>query len=573
MRVTRPFRALAVAISVLALAACSGLPTSGDVQPGLAVGTSPEERDFLLLASGPADDAGPAAIVEGFLEAAIDTEDNWAKAREFLTRDLASSWRPSAGVSIDVSRASRSLIASVDEDAEAREGDTAEVRVEIDQVASVDDTGAYTETVGPSSLPPFVVERVEGQWRISKAPDGVVIDGSRFEQVYGHYALRYFDRSWKRLVPDVRWFPRRASGIATAITQALIDGAPSEWLDPAVQSAFPRDVQLARDAVPIDRDQVADVALNRAAQSLDPTTLARMRTQLQSTLEAAGVSVSQVRFSIDGRALDAGVVELVEEPADPGSIVLADGAFGTVTGGEITPIEGVSADVLSIPHQITAIDVAADDAFAAVRLADGRVYRAGGGQVDELDSRPSLVRPSIDPYGFTWSVPSNDPAALLAIGSDVAPAPRVADAWPGASSISSIRVAPDGARVAAVVTVGGQHWLVVAAVIRDESGMPTNLGQARQVTQLSGTASSLVWLGPERVAVLVETGERAVITQIVGGTGASEAAPAGAVSLAGSRTPMGLRVLGAAGEVLARSGSAWRESVGGVLVLATRAGR
>lgn len=572
MRLTRLCRVLAVAMSALALAACSGLPTSGDVQPGLALGASPEEPDFLLLASGPVDGAGPTAIVEGFLEAAIDTEDNWATAREFLTRDFASSWRPSAGVSIDAGKTSRSLTASVDEDVEASDGDTAEVRVEIEQVASVDETGAYTEAFGPSSLPPFVVELVDGQWRISDAPDGVVIDESRFERVYGDYALQYFDQSWKRLVPDVRWFPRRATGIATTVTQSLIDGAPGEWLDPAVQSAFPRDVQLARDAVPIDQNQVADVALNRAAQALDPTTLARMRTQLQSTLEAAGVNVSQVRFSIDGRALEAGVVEIVEEPADPGSIVLVDGAFGTVMGDEITPIDGVSADVLSIPQPIAAIDVAADTAFAAVQLADGRVYRAGGGQVDELDSRPFLVKPSIDPYGYTWSVPSNDPTGLRAFGSDAAPL-SIADAWPGASSVSSIRVAPDGARVAAVVTVGGQRWLVVAAVIRDDAGTPTALGPVRQVTQLGATASSLVWLGAERVGALVETPDKAVLTQVVGGTGTGEAAPSDAVSLAGARAAMGLRVLSAAGEVLARSGSAWRESVGGVLVLATRAGR
>ncbi|MBO0980516.1 LpqB family beta-propeller domain-containing protein [Microbacterium sp. SD291] len=573
-RSERALRALALAAAALLLAACSGLPTSGDAQQGLALGESPEAPDFLLVASGPVDGAGPAAIVEGFMEAAITPADSWATARKFLTPEF-DDWQPAAGVSVDVSSASRVVTASVEQEEEAAEeaaaeGDTAEVLVRIDQVASVDANGAYSEAFGASTLS-FAVERIDGQWRISEAPDGVVIDESRFERVYESYALQYFDQAWKRLVPDVRWFPRRATGIATTITRSLIDGAPSVWLEPAVQTAFPRDVQLARDAVPIDQDQVADVALNTAAQSLDQTTLARMRTQLQSTLEAAGVNVNKVRFSVDGRSLDAGVVELVEEPSDAGSIVLADGVFGTVLGDEITPIPAVSEDLLSISQPIVAIDVAADDSFAALQLDDGHVYRAGDGRVDELDDRAGLIKPSIDPYGYTWSVPAGDPKALLAIGAEIA-GQRIEGAWPEASSISAVRVAADGARVAAVVMVGAQRWVVVAAVIRDPSGLPTELGEVKPLTQLGGPASALVWLGPDRLAALVELDDTAVLTQTVGGIGATETAPTDAVSVAGSRTVMGLRVLGADGAVFARSGSAWRESTDGVLVLATRAG-
>ena len=147
----------------------------------------------------------------------------------------------------------------------------------------------------------------------------------------------------------IRDSPRRAT-VATTIAQSLIGGAPRPWLAPAVQSAFPQEVQLARDAVPIDPDQIADVALNRAALGLDPTTLARMRTQLQATLVAAGVQIDQVRFTVDGRALEAGVVEVVTDTADAGSLVIKDGTFGMLVGGEITPIPGVTDQILSLIH-------------------------------------------------------------------------------------------------------------------------------------------------------------------------------------------------------------------------------
>ncbi|MBO9627136.1 MAG: GerMN domain-containing protein, partial [Microbacterium sp.] len=356
----RTLRALAIGVAVLALAACTGLPTSGDAQPGLPLGAAPDDPDFLPLAPGPSKDAGPAAIVEGFIEAAITPADNWATAKKFLTPTFADAWRPSAGVIVDASATTRSVTSAVEGDgAKLPDGDESEVTVKVDQLASVDETGSYSEVRGTSTLP-FVVVKVDGQWRISEAPDGVVIDMSRFSRVYDDYPLQYFDQTWERLVPDVRWFPRRPTAIATTITQALIGTGPSPWLESAVQSAFPADVRLARDAVPIDADQVADVALSRAAQSLDPRTLSRMRTQLQATLEASGVHVSQVRFTIDGRPLDAGVVKLVDPLADTGTIILKDGAFGSLVGREITPIPGVSQDVLGIPFPIAAVDVAAD---------------------------------------------------------------------------------------------------------------------------------------------------------------------------------------------------------------------
>jgi hypothetical protein len=566
----RVLRALALGAVALVLSACSGLPTSGDAQPGKPLGASPEDPDFLPLASGPIKDGTPSDIVEGFIEAAITPADNWATAKKFLTPEFAETWRPAAGVLVDVSAQSRDVSSPVEDDASAREGDTAEVEVKIDQLASIDESGAYSEARGTSTLA-FVVVKTDGQWRISEAPDGVVIDESRFSRVYDDYPLQYFDQTWERLVPDVRWFPRRPATIATTITQSLIGTGPSAWLEPAVQSAFPADVRLARDAVPIDPDQVADVALNRAALTVDERTLSRMRTQLQATLEASGVHVSQVRFTVDGRTLEAGIVKLVEEPQDTGSIVLKDGAFGTLVGREITPIPAITDDILGLPQPVVSIDVAADDAHAAVKLADGAVYLAGDGRVDRLDDRPGLVKPSLDPYGYVWSVPSNAPSGLQVISGDVV-SHGVGGAWPNAAEVSNIRVSADGARIAAVVEMGAERWVVVSAVIRDAEGLPTQLGPMKQLTQLDAPAAGLVWLGPDRLGILTELDGAVVRTQIVGGTGDDGSAPTGSASIAGSRSEMGVKVLAADGALFSRSGAAWRESATGVQVLATRAG-
>lgn len=567
---SRLLRGIALAAAALLLSACTGLPTNGDVNVGLELGEVPEDNDFLFIASGPAPGSGPQEIVEGFLEAAISPAENWSTARKFLTPELQTTWKPGAGVSIDDAVATRTLTSSIPED-QVDSADGGDVQVQFELIASVDASGAYSESRGASSVP-FALERSDdGEWRISQAPDGIVIDQTRFVQVFDGYALQYFDQSWTRLVPDTRWFPRRAS-IATTVTQALVGGAPSAWLEPAVRTAFPADVQLAQDAVPIDRQQVAEVALTSAAARLDPTTLARMRTQLQQTLEQAGVRISQVRFTVEGRTLEAGVVGLPDEVADSGAVVLTDEAFGTIVGNELSPIEGISAEILGMPQSVRSIDLASDSLHAAVQLADGHVYLVGDARIDELDARPGLIEPSLDPYGFTWTVPAGAPGELTAWGSDVNDH-AIATAWPDASSISALRVSADGARVAAVITVGGQHWVVVAAVVRDDAGIPIELGATvKQLTRIDVEARGLVWLGAENLGVLTDPPNSLLLTQTVAGPGVLEAPPADAASLSGARTVTGMRVLDASGALFAHAGSAWREVATDVKVLATRAG-
>ncbi|MCK2036357.1 GerMN domain-containing protein [Microbacterium sp. SSW1-49] len=567
----RMLRVLALAAAALLLPACAGLPTSGDVNVGLELGEAPEDNDILFIASGPAPGASPQEIVEGFLEAAITPAENWSIARTFLTPELQPTWRPGVGVSVDTAVGARTMTSTIPDEGDegAEDATSGDVTVQFDLVANVDESGAYSESVGASTAT-FTVERLDdGEWRIAKAPDGIVIDESRFSLVFDGYPLQYFDHDWSHLVPDVRWFPRRTS-IATTVTQALINGSASPWLEQSVQSAFPADVQLAEDAVPIGPEQVAEVALTGPDTRLNQTTLARMRTQLQATFEASGVHVSQVRFTLDGRPLNAGIVKLSEETIDPGSLVLTDDAFGAIVGDQIAPIPGISDEILGLSQEITAIDVAADSSHAAVHLADGRIYLAGNGRMDELDTPATTVSPSIDPFGYTWTVPSNDPGAVQAWGSDASPN-AVATAWSNASAISAMRVSSDGSRVAAVVTVGGQYWVVVAAIVR-ENGVPVELGPVKQLTRIDGAADDLVWLGPTRLGVLIPGEGSPLLTQMVGGPGTAEAAPADAVSLAGSRTIGGVRVLNAESTLFAHAGSAWREIASDVRVLATRAG-
>ncbi len=568
-RVLRAAAGLSLSLGLaLGAAACSGLPTSGPPQAGLPLGESSAGVEITLIPDGPGLGAGPQEIVEGFLEAAISPTDSWAIARQFLSPSLAGTWRAGGGVTIDDSSVQRVVDSSVGGDTTAT---TAEVKVTLSPVASVDEQGAYRVETGDSGEAAFRLERnAEGEWRITAAPDGIILDEASFREAFRRYDLQYFDHTWTRLVPDVRWFPRRGA-IPTAITQTLLQGSPAPWLAPAVRTAFPAGIVLARDAVPVDAAQVAEVELNEAALELDPTTLARMRTQLERSLAATGVTA--VRFTADGRPLEAGQVPVESNLLDGGTIVLTADAFGVLVGDRIQPLNGVSAPIEENAGNIVAIDLARDSSLAAVLTVDAVVRLVHDGGADTVDDRAGLVPPSIDPGNAVWSVPQSEPQAVRVRlpDSDVV---EVANAWPDASAISHLRVSPDGSRVAALVTVGTQRWTVVSAIVRGEDSRTIELGPMERVGRLPGAGGGLVWFGDDVLGVLALDGDRTVLLQqIVGGPAGELSVPEDTVSIAGASSVSGVRVLGPSGTVFVSRGSTWQEEFAGALVLATRAGQ
>ncbi|MGX1791380.1 LpqB family beta-propeller domain-containing protein [Microbacterium sp. NPDC055312] len=553
--------------ATLVLAGCTGLPTSGPPNAGLAVGEEIEEAPFSFLAEDPEPGAGPARIVEGFLDASMSPADSWGTARKFLTDDFQSAWKPDAGVTIDRSVEDRDYDSTVEPDDE--DATSAEVSVTLGQVASVDGTGAYSADTGAATASYRLAREKGGEWRIAEAPDGITLDIETFGQVYEKFSLKYFDPTWTHLVPDVRWFPRRAA-MATTVVRALISGEPSEWLAPAVRS-FSSDVEMVGDAVTVDASQVASVPLNRAALSASPTDLARMRTQLEASLDGSGVS--EVRLLVDGVPLDAGRITVDDPIVDPGVLVLDDEMFGTATSsGKIAPVSGLTAQIAKTVDPIAAIDVSADAQLASVQLRDGRVFAVSDGHTNQVDGRSGLIAPSLDPFGLIWTVPTSNPAAVQVSTAQAKPS-TVVDAWPSADAISQLRVSADGARVAAIVTSGGERRLVVASIIRDEEQRPVSLGAPYfDVAQLSGAVQGLSWVGADAVAVLSATSDPTLTTYTIGGPSTVSSAPAGAAALAGAKTVTGVRVLSTDESVYAKRGSFWQEAIADVRVLGTRAG-
>lgn len=566
MTVRRMLSTVAMLAVALAVSACAGLPTSGDVYEGRQGDEEVEAPDFSFIPDRPQPGATPEQIVDGFIRAGSGPAEDWARARLFLAAEIRESWRPEAGVTIDL-QAVRTPDPGSDE-VDPAQTESA-VSLTVTPVANVDETGVYSlaEADSTQTLPFRLEKQADGEWRIIEAPNGVVLDQNLFPSVYRHYSLMFFDPTWKFLVPDVRWFP--PSTVATEISKQLIAG-PAEWLQGAVVSGFPESVELAPASVPVV-SSVAEVSFNPDAQTLDSDTLDRMQTQLAASLAPTGVT--EVRMSAGGSPLPATLVPTRSTTVAASPLVLTDAAFGFLGGEEIVELPGLSDAMMRVSPAPVSAQVSADRDFVAVRIEGAGVFRVE--QVVPmipLDTRAGLIDPTVDPFGYTWSVPKNSPAELAAFdgagGSIDLPA-----TWTGATQVTAMAISRDGTRIAALLTVGGRTQAWVGAVIRNTSGVPQSVEAPVLLGAPLVAAAGIAWLDAATVGVLAGAGEDLVtIEHPIGGPSVETEAPSSAVSIAGSNQPTTVRLRGADGALYVRRGSNWQQISTGIGVLATQQG-
>lgn len=572
MRIGRILRGAVIALALLGLTACASLPVTGDVRPGLAAGQSGGGSDLAFVPQGPSNGMDPKDIVRGFIDAASSPKESWSIARQFLTADEAQKWKPDAGVTIDTGSAERRF----DVPDVAKEAVSTSVHLSLQQTGAVDETGAYSGAPvnRAAELMFTLAKNKDGQWRISAAPDGIVLDADSFAaaDVFAPYVLQYFDPTWTYLVPDVRWFPKREN-TASRIVQSLVSGKPSPWLTGAVRTAFTGDVALGRNAVTLD-SQVAEVALNDVGGNSDPVTLERMRTQLERSL--SGVGVLQVRLTSSGRDLNAGSFPVAPTTVDPRPLVLTDKGFGYLAGGELAPIAGVSVPLATFPEPIAAIRAASGAQRVAVQGASGVVYAVSDGRIDEIDGRPGLIPPALDPFGYIWTVPRTSPSSILAWSNSSSGSASASRSIPGpsdAGQITAMAVSRDGARLAMAVSANGQVRIEVVSITRDDRGAPTAIGSADpNVIAWPAAALDLAWLDDTTVGVLATDGSSPLLRQQqVGGPGKSVDVPEATQAIAPASPTTAVQLFGN-GVLWVRSGPAPTQVSTSVKVLAVQLG-
>jgi hypothetical protein len=529
------------------LTGCVSIPTGGGVTTD-QIDASETDENLPSLPPGPAVDASPTEIITGFISAGRGPQKNYNVARQYLTDDFRLSWTPGA----------RTLISATAITPDSLADNTWNVSVTTS--ASLDADGRYTVTSDSVDLPFGVVQDADGQWRISSAPDGTLLPPTAFTGIFRPYDLYFFDPTFEFLVPDRRWFPSGSNVPNRVVSQLLL--GPSPWQGSGVLfSAFPSGTEL--DDTPEINSGVATVELSSEVQAADATTKRRMLQQLTESLRSItsvrDVTIRSAGFTLaipDGGSTPDSRYLVGNEPV--GGL---DGRVGIVTETGITVLTAIgrTADSLAV----TAASLSRERTAMAVQSADGSISLIEeGAEPVAIDSRPLLIAPSLDPSGYTWTVPADAPGSLLAIGPDGTQ--FAVPGLPTEGRIVSFEVSRDGARVLAALDTASGPRLIVAGVVRNADDMPVNL--TPEVIDLPVGSATLVdaaWVDGVTVVALSGSGATATVdSYVIGGQSASLGSPVNGVAIVGGNEVEGTRVLDGDGEVLRPGGGDSWQSTG-----------
>lgn len=593
----RLLAAAALAVS-LVLTACGGLPESGPVIEGRALGEAINEP-VRVAATGPRDGASQEEIVRGFLRAGEDSDETRQTGKLFL-----------APQSVDLWRWSTQDVVIYDSDLSVRKVDEETVQVRATEVARLGPDGRYTEQPsGTKATLTLGVRKVGGEWRIDLPREGfgLWLDSDQFDRTFTARMVYFVTPSGRDLVPDFRWFPN-GPRLATTLARAQLGRVP-DYLQNAVVTGVPANTRLAVNAVPVVGGR-AQVSLSSEALSADPDDRTAMWAQLTATLSQVS-SVSSVSLAVDDTPLELpSGVSSAGSAAELGYDTVTNRTFETALlrqGDELSRLDPrflpdttvgsrradtkpQDGDVARIPDTWTRLALSADGKQVAA-VSTGRqllsLWKADAPQVVVPPFASSLTTPVYDEQGYLWvggaDADGEDRIYVVdprAAADPVTPVPVKAP-WLKDRRVVSLAVAGDGVRLLVITTnrQGTDAQLGVSGIQRSPNGQPTSLASPLRQAQPLLVLTDVVWLDTTRstYAVLGQVSEADPPRPWVGTIGlglegirshgrssaeSARTAPVpGAVSLTTVGGPRGIIVTTADDWAWARAGSAWRQVV------------
>lgn len=508
---------LIAAACTVALTGCVSMASSGPVLPyKITQGNANSGQQYLQVTSAPpAIGADPLAIVRGFLDANATFADNHKVAREYLTSKAASTWSPPLADVLAHDPVVR-LISGGGTDAR-----TAQVEVSGKVQSSVTsgegDYPAPTPAHGQWQQTLTLERPPGGQWRIAKPPTTLLLSAVDFSADYQSRNLYFFNPSMSALVPDPVYVPLEAAradpntllyGLVKDLTpislpQDLLARGPTQTAFPAGSKIL--GVNLA--------DGAANVNLGGTLASAKDDVLEQVSAQLLWTLIGSGSSpaVQSVEVYLNGKPWS---------PPGAGNFPvqqLQDGQYSPATGNykhmrlyylaadgnvmsRASPT-GRATMVYTPPHghpRLTAIAVSPDQKYLA-GLSGGTVYvGALGGPLRNRESA-GFTSMSWDTSDQLWVSSPTGIELLHAAGGMAQMVPYVPQV-PSTSSITALRVAPDGVRVAMVLN-GSQ--VAFGAILEGQSVRSSQVSIVSSRFSVQGTRiTGLSWYGPDDVIVL-----------------------------------------------------------------------
>ncbi len=537
----------------LALTACAGVPSSGPIQQGPAVAPAGDDQLIARIANPPTAGMTPEQVVRGFQEATASPDAKYQIARLYLTPSASAAWDPSSGVLIYDSSGLTLTSVATSVDVVGRTSGT------------IGSTGEYSVAAPGTKLSTsYGMQRIDGEWRISAPPDGLVLGAADIERGYRSYDLYFFARDFGVLVPTPVTVPLTGSGLATLLVRTLVAG-PTPWIAPAVTTAFPEGTRLTVDSVPVV-DGIAQVDLTPEVLRADDTTRQKLSAQLVWTLRQLP-DVTSVQVTVNGQPLPVPGVPSVQ-PISSWSLVDPD-ALSTLALAHAVDKRGI----LTIGGD-TAVSVAAklkpDLVLPGVSLDSGRVAGLSADRRSLYEARlvdgaaavrrytgTALSRPSWDRTGAIWVVDRGIGLVMVKDGKatrvPIAEAQGVTDA-----KLVSASVSRDGTRIAMLVARGTRVEPLLARVER--SGDTVRVASPRRIESLLSEALDLAWADAGTLAVLGTSGASSLEVLLIDvGTSRMRriAAREGSVTIAAAPGPDRPLLVGAGAAIYRNATSSW----------------
>jgi hypothetical protein len=488
-RSRRVLLAVTVVALLLATAGCVRMPTSGPVVGAGSEGRADAPPGVFIDPKPPEPGANPADIVTGFLDAMTATPIQTNAAKQFLTRDAQAAWAP------------ESQTVTYSEASPPRGG--LRVSVTLGGARHLDGRGAYLGRLpaGQRSLT-FPMASEDGEWRIARAPDALIVPDSWFEQRFRQVSLYFFDPSARILVPEPVFVPR-GEQLATALTSALLRG-PGPALDGISRSFIPEGLSFGL-SVPVSEEGVADLSLRGFSGRLTPEASELMIAQLAWTLrqepaiEALRVSVGGRQISLSGgeSLFDVDEQGAQYDPTVAGASTLLyglrDGRLVSGRPDSLAPVDGPMG-LSRLGVRSAAVDITADHVAGVSAGGTGVLVTSVRNESDRVESVVSdareLLRPAWDFADRMWLVDNGRSGARVSYLSGNAP---VGLRVPGVTGhrVTHFAVSRDGSRLVVVVRRARGDRVMISRIVHDAQG--------RVVA--AERATHIAWEGDSRLQV------------------------------------------------------------------------
>jgi len=536
---------IALLAVVLLVAGCSTLPTSGTVHSRPDVDAGGPGAAPYFAPPGPTKGDDRAGVVRGFLLAMQANPPSTAVARQFLSEQARTRWRPVEGTIVY----STATVEPTSDSVAARFGDA----------HRLDPAGSWEQgTGGTTTSVSFHLIQEDGEWRIDNPQNELAVPASYFPSLFVPFTLYFYDRTGTVLVPRRVYVPR-GEQTATNLVRGLLAG-PGRALGDVATTAFPPHTVLDGLAVVVDDSGLAEVPLGPRSLSMSAVEVTRVVTELSRTLRQVP-GIDRLRLTVDGSPL-----------------TLADGQTDASvnSGSALDPVIATSHDVIGIIGRRVVRDadgtigpiggplgapgfalrsVALDverHRVAAVAGNGRRLYLAADRgpisptKVQSPVTGTNLVRPAFDRFGGLWTVDRTGSGAvvhLVAGGRD-----RVVQV-PGVSGrrISAFTITRDGARFVATLATGTAPTVLVSGIVRSRNGRVQRVTRAATVNVAGadlGAALDVAQDSATTVAVLLQPASgsgRVVSVELDGSPGVPasnpDVVPGTLVGLVGSPDP------------------------------------